>query len=101
MNRLYQNIMDSSPLSTPYIGKKLISDKQRVAPICPHLLHGLDIVLRGWLMGIVYIICLDILIEHLDPGFLVIGDQAALETDLSKPVKQRYRPVVRRRAMGD
>ena len=101
MDRLYQNIMDSSPLSTPYIGKKLVTDKQRVAPICPHDLHGLNLVLRGRLMGIVYIVRLDILIEHLDPWFLVIGDQAAPETDLSKPVKQRYRPVVRRSPMGD
>lgn len=46
MDRLYQNIMDSSPLSAPYIGKKLVTDKQRVAPICPHDLHGLNIVLR-------------------------------------------------------
>ena len=30
MDRLYQNIMDSSPLSTPYIGKKLVTDKQRM-----------------------------------------------------------------------
>ena len=52
-------------------------------------------------MGVVYIIHLDLLIEHLHPGLLVVGDKTTAKTNLLQPLKQPDRPLIRRRPVGN